>query len=813
MHARLIALPITFLFATFIALPTTALAQTAPRLVDATGFEWLFTNDVAADGSYVAAVAADTSPGDTHLSVLADAFDGYGAASLAVDGGASVPITAAWGGATECGGRQMVFPAQDVGGVLVTRKVYVAGDDGFARWLTVVGNPGAAARSVVLAVAGNLGSDGGTRVGTTSSGDNVASAGDAWVTTYGAFVQEASAEPRLAHVLASPGSGVQPIQVAFANGNDAAQWAYGFTVPAGGSVAVLHFAAATQSVTDAALKAAQLAALPPTAVACLAPADQAAVVNMQPGIVPGGPESTGAAALTITSPTLSDTFAAGGPFLALGGTAGTSGLQSVSWTNSRGGSGTALGTAQWMVPAVRLHAGTNVITVTAQYTSGTLTDTLTVTLDALTYMLPEGATGGFFTTDLLIANPNQVEAQAHIQFLKADGTTVTLPPMTLAPTSRTTLTLNAVPGVDDSGAVSTVVTTSPATPLVVERTMFWDGTSYGSHGAMALDGPRTTFLFGEGAQGFFDTYLLLANAGHAPARATVRFLREGDVPVTRSFDIAPTSRINVYAGSIPELIDRAFSMAVESDLPIVAERAMYFGSPLFEGGHDSEGTALASPQWFFSEGASGSFFDTYYLLGNSTTRTATVSMTYLLPDGTTVPVTRTVAPFGRTTVLADNEAPGLADAAFSLRIASNVPITAERSMYWAGTATGWYEAHNAFGVMEPGRKWGLAEGRVGTARGFETFILIANDAADESIVKVTFLRKDGGTVTRQYTVAPHSRFNVFVNAMVPELANEEFGAIVEVIEGSPIVVERSLYHSSAGTQFRGGTSTPALRLP
>ena len=40
-------------------------------------------------------------------------------------------------------------------------------------------------------------------------------------------------------------------------------------MPAGGSVAVLHFAAGTQSVVDAGLKAAQLAALPPTAVACL----------------------------------------------------------------------------------------------------------------------------------------------------------------------------------------------------------------------------------------------------------------------------------------------------------------------------------------------------------------------------------------------------------------------------------------------------------------------------------------------------------------------------------------------------------------
>lgn len=813
MRARLLAIPATLVIAAQAGVSTAALAQTAPRLVDATGLEWLFTNDVVADAAYTGAVAADKTPSGTHLAVLADAFDGYGSVTVAVDGGGSVPYTAAWAGATECNGRQMVLPSQTLGGVSVTRKVYVPSDDGFARWLTVVSNPGAAPHTVVLNVAGNLGSDAGTRVGATSSGDAVASVGDAWVTTYGAFVQDGSSEPRLAHVLASPGSGVQPTQVAFADGDDTPAWAYSFTVPAGGSVAVLHFAAGTQSVADAALKAAQLAALPPTAVACLSGAEQAQVANMQPGVVPGGPEATGTAALTITSPTLADTFVAGGPFLSIGGTAGSSGLQSVRWSNNRGGSGTALGTSQWVVPTVRLYPGANVITVTAQYSSGTLTDTLTVNLNALTYMLPEGATGNFFTTDLLIANPNAMEAEATIQFLKADGTTVTLPPLELAPTSRTTVTLNAVPGVENTGAVSTVVTTSTATPLVVERTMFWDGSSYGSHGAMALDGPRTTFLFGEGAQGFFDTYLLLANPSASPAQATVRFLREGEVPVTRTYELAPTSRTNVYAGGIPELANRAFSIAVESDLPIVAERAMYFGTPLFDGGHDTEGTSLASPQWLFSEGASGSFFDTYFLLGNSTTRTATVTMTYLLPNGTTIPVVRTVAPFGRTTVFADNEDPALANTAFSVKITSDVPITAERSMYWAGTSTSWYEAHNAFGVMAPGLKWGLAEGRVGTDRAFETYILLGNDGMDESVVRVTFLRKTGGTVVKQYTVAPQSRYNVAVNAMVPELANEEFGAVVEVLEGSPIIVERSLYHSSGGVQFRGGTATPAMRLP
>ena len=298
-----------------------------------------------------------------------------------------------------------------------------------------------------------------------------------------------------------------------------------------------------------------------------------------------------------------------------------------------------------------------------------------------------------------------------------------------------------------------------------------------------------------------------------PAVATVNFYREGESLVTRTFDLAPTSRFNVYAGQIPELANKSFSIAVQSDEPIMAERAMYFGSPLFNAGHDSEGATIASPRWQFAEGASGSFFDTYFLLGNATTRTANVTMNFLLPNGTTVPVSRTVAPFGRTTVFADDAAPELADTSFSLSVVSTEPITAERSMYWGGTSANWYEAHNSFGVMEPATRWGLAEGRVGGADAFETYILIGNDGATASEVRVTFLRKDGGTVVRQYTVEPKTRFNVAVNAMVAELANEEFGALIEVLEGSPVTVERSLYHSSGGVQFRGGTATQAMRLP
>ena len=59
--------------------------------------------------------------------------------------------------------------------------------------------------------------------------------------------------------------------------------------------------------------------------------------------------------------------------------------------------------------------------------------------------------------------------------------------------------------------MSTVVTSTSGVALVAERTMFWDAGGYGAHGGSAVDGPRTRWLFAEGSEGFFNTFVLLAN--------------------------------------------------------------------------------------------------------------------------------------------------------------------------------------------------------------------------------------------------------------------------------------------------------------
>jgi hypothetical protein len=400
-----------------------------------------------------------------------------------------------------------------------------------------------------------------------------------------------------------------------------------------------------------------------------------------------------------------------------------------------------------------------------------------------------------------------------IVYLKGDGNTVTQN-LTLLPFSRTTIEVDTLAGLE-STEVSATVTSTNARPLVVERTMRWDDSTYGAHTEKATDGPALNWFFAEGAQGFFQTYILLANPGAAASSAEVRFLLEGEPPVVRTFPLEPTSRKTIFAGDIPELADKAFGIQVTFQNPGVAERAMYFGmTPLFNAGHESAGVNSPAREWFLAEGATGSFFTTFVLLANPGANAATATVTFLPDTGVPVTKTKDVPAGGRVTLNIAAEDAALASSAVATRVTSTEPILVERAQYWPGSPAGWYEAHNSFGATSVARRWGLAEGRVGGPEGYQTYILLANANDTAAEVEILYLKMDGTYIRKTHTVEPLSRFNVHVNSTVPELVNESFSAVIEVLNAGPgIFVERALYSDRQGVVFAAGTNALATRLP
>jgi subtilisin-like proprotein convertase family protein len=427
-----------------------------------------------------------------------------------------------------------------------------------------------------------------------------------------------------------------------------------------------------------------------------------------------------------------------------------------------------------------------------------------------TYSLAEGATGTFFDLDVTLGNPGAVNATVNLDLLPQGGTPATHPNVVTANTPLQVRIDNLLP----DAAVSTIVRSTNAQPLTVERTMSWDTRGYGGHGGGAAS-PATRWLFAEGSQGFFNTFILLANDNASAVDVTVKFLLQGGGVVTHPVTVEPRSRFTLFAGDVAQVVNTSFGLDITSTAPIIAERAMYFSmgtDRTFDGGHESAGVNAANTRWFLAEGATGSFFDCFVLLSNPNAASTQVTLTYLLEDGTAIPQTITMAANSRETINVEGVDARLANAAVSTVVGSTLPIVVERAMYWPNIVDGWREAHNSFGVTETALRWAVADGRLSGPRGHDTYILLANPNPVPAEVQVRFL-KPGVEITRTYQLNPTSRLNVQASADAPALGEGVFTAEIQVLNFQPIAVEKAMYWNAVDAIWAAGTNVTATRMP
>jgi subtilisin-like proprotein convertase family protein len=523
----------------------------------------------------------------------------------------------------------------------------------------------------------------------------------------------------------------------------------------------------------------------------------------------------------IDTPTTSTTFTANTPFLHLEGVIGTASVSphSATWYSSSGGNFYQAGpltgvpgSSDRVAADIPLHKGTNFIQLYIHNLSGQpAIDDLDVTVNEFVYTLSEGATGGFFDLDETLANPTGVDAPVAISFLPEHSAPI---PYTATVQANSVAQLHVNDLVPGDG-VSTIVHSTNAVPLAVERTMSWDKSGYGGSGGTAIV-PATQWLFAEGSQGYFDTFILLANDADVTANATVRFLVQGGSPVDLPVVVPAHKRVTVYAGDVPAVRNTSFGLDISADRPITAERSMYFphdGPRIWEGGHEAAGANATSTHWFLAEGATGPFFECFILLSNPNNTIAHATLTYLLLDGTTVSQSVDVPATGRQTINVETVNAKLTNTAVSTTIASDVGIIVERSMYWPDISIGWREAHNSIGVTAPALRWAVADGRIDGPRGYQTYVLLANPNATPAEVQVRFLKAGQAPVIKTYQLKPTSRMNIAPATDVPELGVGVFSVDVQVLNYQPIVVEKALYWNSGTEIWAAGTGTVGTPIP
>jgi hypothetical protein len=273
------------------------------------------------------------------------------------------------------------------------------------------------------------------------------------------------------------------------------------------------------------------------------------------------------------------------------------------------------------------------------------------------------------------------------------------------------------------------------------------------------------------------------------------------------------------AMSVPELAAQNFGVKITSTVPVVAERAMYFGlGPTgFIGGTASIGAPGLSTSWLFAEGAAAPGFHTFYLLMNPNPFPITVARKFFLENSTVLDGAITVEAGSRKTVYLNDQMGHIGGAAAQFTSASQ--FIAERSIYWgAGT---WVEGTNVIGSPTAAPEWHIPEG---TETGdFDSFVLIFNPTGAAVAVDVTVYIEGLGRFTAPANMRPvipaETRLTINMKDFLTQLeqsgnftpgtlSNTSFSTKVRATLSQPIVVEHALYRNFDGAnRWRSGSAS------
>jgi hypothetical protein len=233
---------------------------------------------------------------------------------------------------------------------------------------------------------------------------------------------------------------------------------------------------------------------------------------------------------------------------------------------------------------------------------------LGVAAPAVRWLLAEGATGSFFDTFLLVANPGSEPARVRVRYLLPSGETLARE-YDVEPASRATIWVDYEdPRLADT-AVSFEVVSLDGRPIIVERAMWWTGptpaTWYEGHVSPGLTAADLAWVLPGGEirdTPARETYVLVGNVSPTPGQIRVTVLFEdGRAPVTRSFGVLASSRFNVpIAHYFPEARNARFAVLVESvgidPASLIVEEAAYAdGGRSWSAGTAAAGLALPRP--------------------------------------------------------------------------------------------------------------------------------------------------------------------------------------------------------------------------
>jgi hypothetical protein len=279
------------------------------------------------------------------------------------------------------------------------------------------------------------------------------------------------------------------------------------------------------------------------------------------------------------------------------------------------------------------------------------------------------------------------------------------------------------------------------------------------------------------------------------------------------------------------------SAKIASNIPVVAERVMYFNTTNFNpggtnppstipGGDATMGANNLNTKFYFAEGSTWANSNEYLTLFNPNTSSTQVTIVYAVQGGNPVTRTLTVPPTTRSTVkvwsydAASNPGGlGQLNVSVAATVTSTLPILVERPLYFGFTnqnSTTFTKGQLLLGGSSVIGSSHLAKtivfGAGETAMNNNEYISILNPNATSATITVNYLTADGFTYTKNLTVPANARqtITMFLPSTSDHPANlgsgtDNGGVSVVLNSNVPIFAERPLYDISPNENASSGS--------
>src|SRR5581483_463243 len=232
------------------------------------------------------------------------------------------------------------------------------------------------------------------------------------------------------------------------------------------------------------------------------------------------------------------------------------------------------------------------------------------------------------------------------------------------------------------------------------------------------------------------------------------FMREDGSVVSQQVQVPPVSRRSVYVNQLFQAA--GFSTEITSDLPIVAERSMYFDNG--QGGHGTLAASQARHVWYLAEGQTRGGDDSWLLVQNPNDSAVNLKVTFYLEEGDPIVQRYTVGPRARFSLYANSVLPSTT---FGAKIEADDVVVVERAVYLAGGRGGF----DSMGVSSASREWFVPEGS--TQHPFHEQLALLNPNSRSTDVTVVFTYGDGSPdESHEIRVGGNSRATLDVSQVV-----------------------------------------------